>query len=278
MPGRDLYNNVRRLAANINREYVAPAIWNGLQTAVGGLVPAMEQAYDVSQTIGWDMTAEQAQDAARFAIGAASVITPIIEENAPRRSGVRGKRKRPDSRVLQGRSILESPSTGSSGGTAQSAHKRLRSSSSLSLPTHLSPWYKGYKPSPIDLKSSPRSQEWLKWTPSFSSSGSASLQKRGNRHRKHLTWFNTRVLLRARRNIKLRKAKALRNNRAARLLFARRPLPQLRHRRRVNPRILARLKQTNWRRHHAAKKSLGFAARQYRRLVRSRQRSKRRRR
>jgi len=277
MPGRDLYNNVRRLAQNINQGYVAPAVRAGIDTALNGLVPALSQAYDVSQTIGWDMSVEQAQDALRFAVGAASVVTPLIESVAPRRSGVRGKRKRPGSAVLQGRSILESPSTGSSGGTAQSAHKRLRSSSSLSLPTHLDPWYKGYQPKSLDLKSSARTQEWLKWTPSFSSQGSGSLQRRGARHRKYLSWFNTRVLLRARRNIKLRKARATRNNRAARLLFARRPLPQLRFRRQVNPRILARLKQTNWRRHHAAKKSLAFAARQYRRLVRSRQRSRRRR-
>lgn len=275
MPGRDLYNNVRRLAQNINRGYVAPAVRAGIDTAINGLVPALSQAYDVSQTIGWDMNAEQAQDALRFAVGAASALTPVIEAVVPRRSGVRGKRKRPGSAVLQGRSILESPSTGST--TDHSAHKRLRSSSSLSLPTHLDPWYKGYRPPKLDLNSSPRSQEWLKWTPSFSSQGSGSLQRRGNRYRKVLSWFNTCTLVRARRNLKLRKAKALKNNRAARLLFARRPLPQLRFRRQVNPRILARLKQTNWRRHHAAKKSLAFAARQYRRLVRSRQRSRRRR-
>lgn len=275
MPGRDLYNNVRRLAENINRGYVAPAVRAGIDTAINGLVPALSQAYDVSQTIGWDMNAEQAQDALRFAVGAASVVTPLIESVAPRRSGVRGKRKRPGSAVLQGRSILESPSTGST--TDHSAHKRLRSSSSLSLPTHLDPWYKGYKPATLDPKSSARTQEWLRWTPSFSSSGSGSLQRRGARHRKHLSWFNTRVLLRARRNIKLRKAKGLRRLRAAKLLFARRPIPlTTREFTRAGRIQYASAKRLNFRRHLAAKKSLAFAARQYRRLVRSRQRSRRR--
>lgn len=253
---------VQRQAGDVGR-YVGRLAGNALQDVA-------ERVFDSTPAIAWDWAAEHAQDLAHYGglVGTAVAGTLIAgDEAGSSSSNVRGKRKRPDSRALEPRSILHSPS---SSGSTPPIKKFRGSTDSLSLPTHLDPWYKGYKPS-FHLPS----QEWLRLSPSQRSTG--SLQRRGNRYRKALSWFNTRALLRARRNIKLRKAKGLKRLRAAKLLFARRPLPLTYGNTRASRLRTAAAKKLNFRRTLAAKKSLAYAARQYRRLVRSRQRSRRRR-
>lgn len=277
----------RRQAIALGNSLIGPTVQNQARDVanyVGRL--AGDALGDVAETvftntppIVWDWAQQNAQDLAHYGglVGTAVAGALITADEAgPSSSNIRGKRKRPDARALVPRSILESPASSS----VTPPTKRFRGSTdSLSLPTRLDPWYKGYRPTQLDINSTRRSPEWLRWTPSFSTPSSQRLLARGNRHRKHLSWFNTRVLLRGRRNIKLRKAKGLKRLRAAKLLFARRPIPHSfgRNRGLHYRRQLAAAKKLNFRRHLAAKKSLAYAARQYRRLVRSRQRSRRRR-
>lgn len=275
---RRIGRNVRALADSGGRlgQIAAHVIEDtfGLSNAAQGVAGLIGE----SQNIVWDYAAEHARDALRFGVaGAAAVTGLIIPETDQNVRGKKRKRESAGSGALVPHSILFSPTQSTGDTQVLTPAKRLRGRSTGDSPPTL-PWYKIQNSLKVDPNAS---QDWLRWSRSTRSSQSSSqrLLSRGKRHRKHLLWFNTRALLRARRNIKLRKAKAWRSNRAAALLFARRPLPPIHPLgvTRRNRLRIASARKINFRRTLAAKKSLAYAARQYRRLVRSRQRSRRRR-
>lgn len=149
------------------------------------------------------------------------------------------------------------------------------SSKSLSAPTQ--PWYRIQN----SLRVNPNSSlNWLRYSGSRSlSSSTLSRERRNARHLDNLSWFRTRVLLKSRARVRRRYWKAQKKVRWARHLFSRRPIPPVGHAghlRRVRLQR-ARLLKLNFRKSLATKKSAQWASRYYRRLVRRKQRSRRRR-
>lgn len=268
------YRKWQRLVAQVN-DVGRYAARTGINSGVSAVTAGVEAVGSLTPPIVWDWARQHEQDIRDFgsAAGLAGAALTQAIEYVPQRSGVRGKRKRGSDEALVPKfNILQSPVTG----TGDSPPSRNWSSVGGSGNTQLLPSAPKSSPSP----------EWLRLSATGSSTGSffgssSSTNTRLNRAgwtpaRRLKNFLTLRKFLVPRiRRRRLRKAKGLVRSRAQRLLFARRAQPPVLVPGRISRLALAQWKKRNFRRHLAAKKSLGFAARQYRILHR---RYKRRRR
>lgn len=267
--------NQRQTIAKLARSFGEHAVTAGVGTAIGTTI---------SQLVGWDDNQETPQQAYMRHNGLTLPTNPPPAQSHPQSAFSRGKKRSHDQAFS--RTIFDSsPSTAST-------QPVLTGSGTLSKPTQ--PWYRIQNSLRVNPNSSPN---WLRISnsprrnfglPTPSDRSTAPSQRwTGNsqvfrKNLKNLTWFRTRLLLKARAyKRRLAKAKGRINLAWAKHLFARQAIPRVRYRHPIRPgvlRHLARLKQRNFRRHLATRKSAQFASRYYRRLVRHRQRKNRRRR